>query len=252
MRKTLILICFLFFGLAYTQSSNDNYFNDAVDLYNQGDYQKAIERFLKILENGQHSESLYFNLGNSYYKLNDIANSIYYYEKALIINPNNENVLNNLSFSQNMLIDKIEELPVNQVTQFFNFISNLFSINGWLFTGILFLYFFLIVFIIYYKSSNSNTKKNYFILASIVIFLSFFSLLVGINKYEKNKNTIEAIIFADKIDFRSEPNYRSEVLFNLHAGTKVVVVEQLNDWVQVEIKDGNKGWIELQSIKKIK
>ena len=251
MRKTLILICFLFFGLAYTQSSNDSNFNDGVDLYNEGDYQKAIESFLKILENGQHSESLYFNLGNSYYKLNDIANSIYYYEKALNINPNNENVLNNLSFSQNMLIDKIEELPVNQVTQFFNFISNLFSINGWLFIGILFLYFFLIVFIIYYKSSNSNTKKNYFVLASVVIFLSVFSLLVGINKYEKNKNTIEAIIFADKIDFRSEPNYRSEVLFNLHAGTKVFVVEQLNDWVQVEIKDGNKGWIELQSIKKI-
>ena len=62
---------------------------------------------------------------------------------------------------------------------------------------------------------------------------------------------VSAIIFEKKIDFRTEHNYRSEVLFNLHEGTKVIIKEELNEWGLVEISDGNKGWIELKSIKKI-
>ena len=87
---------------------------------------KLIDEFKLIIENGEHSAALYFNLGNSYYKINDLANSIYYYEKALKLMPNDSDVLNNLSYSQNMLIDKVEKLPINQVSEFFNLISNIF------------------------------------------------------------------------------------------------------------------------------
>ena len=73
----------------------------------------------KIINNGEHSDELYFNLGNSYYKINDIPNSIYYFEKALQLNPNDKDILNNLTYSQNMLIDKIDQLPSNQVIRFF-------------------------------------------------------------------------------------------------------------------------------------
>ena len=103
----------------------------------------------------------------------------------------------------------------------------------------------------YFFSTKSALKKNYFIVFSILFFLFFSSIFVGLNKFEKQKSDIEAIIFENKIDFRTEPNYRSEILFNLHEGTKVVIKEELNDWALVEIADGNKGWIELQSIKKI-
>ena len=77
------------------------------------------------------------------------------------------------------------------------------------------------------------------------------SIFVGFNKFEKQKFYFEAIIFVNKIAIRTDPNYRSEILFNLHEGTKVVIKDELNDWALVEIADGNKGWIELQSIKKI-
>jgi len=104
---------------------------------------------------------------------------------------------------------------------------------------------------LYFFSSKSVLKKNYFTVFSILFLLSLISIFVGLNKFEKQKSYFEAIIFENKIDFRTEPNYRSEILFNLHEGTKVVIIEELNDWALVEIVDGNKGWIELQSIKKI-
>ena len=111
--------------------------------------------------------------------------------------------------------------------------------------------FFLLTFILYFFSSKSILKRNYFTAFTILLFLSIISFFVGLNKFEKQKSKLEAIIFENKIDFRTEPNYRSEILFNLHEGTKVIIKEELNDWALIEISDGNKGWIELQSIIKI-
>ena len=100
--KKLILIIYLLSSLfGISQTNNLTYFNSGLDLYNQGKYSEAISQFKLIIENGEHSDALYFNLGNSYYKINDLANSIYYFEKALKLNPNDKDVLNNLSFSQN-------------------------------------------------------------------------------------------------------------------------------------------------------
>ena len=87
---------------------------------------KPFQVFHLFLKQGQHSKSLYFNLGNSYFKINDIANSIFYYEKALLLSPNDKDVLNNLDFTKKALIDKIEILPTNQVSQFWIYILNFF------------------------------------------------------------------------------------------------------------------------------
>jgi len=251
MKKIVLLIYLISSGLLLSQYENEENFNKGVNLYNKGNYNEAIIKFKEIIENGDHSENLYFNLGNAYYKVNDIANSILYYEKALKLNPRNKDVLNNLAFSQNMLIDKIEKVPTNQVSVFLNYISQTLNVNQWLALGIILLYLFLITFILYFFSSKSVLKRNYFSAFSILFLLSVIFIMVGINKFEKQKSYLEAIIFENKIDFRTEPNYRSEILFNLHEGTKVVIIEELNDWALVEIDDGNKGWIELQSIKKI-
>ena len=160
MKKIIILCSFFFCGIIFSQTENEVSFKSGVELYNKGDYNEAINLFVKIINNGEHSDELYFNLGNSYYKLNDIPNSIYYFEKALKLNPNDKDILNNLTYSQNMLIDKIDLLPSNQLSDFFNYTSDFFSIKQWLIIGTIFLYFFLILFVIYFFKRDSNTKKN--------------------------------------------------------------------------------------------
>ena len=213
--KNIIILSFLWFsGFIFSQTENEFNFKSGIEFYNSGDYNEAINLFVKIINNGEHSDELYFNLGNSYYKINDIPNSIYYFEKALQLNPNDKDILNNLTYSQNMLIDKIDILPSNQLSDFFEYIYNFFSIKKWLFIGIIFLF-------------------------------------TGISKHENKASVQEAIIFDKKIDFRTEPNYRSEIQFNLHEGTKVTIKEELNDWVSVELINGASGWMESKSIKKI-
>ncbi|MBT8264093.1 MAG: tetratricopeptide repeat protein, partial [Muriicola sp.] len=94
-----------------TSAQNNALFENATTAYNKGNYEAAIQNYLEILENGEHSAILYYNLGNAYYKLNKIGPSIYYYEKALLLDPNDTEIKQNLAFAQNMTIDAIEPLP---------------------------------------------------------------------------------------------------------------------------------------------
>lgn len=251
MKKIIVIVYSLFSMLVFSQTNSTEYFNNGVELYNNGKYEEAIVQFKSIIENGEHSEALYFNLGNSFYKINDIANSIYFYEKALILKPKDRDILNNLAYSQNMLIDKIDKLPTNQVSDFLNYISKILNMQQWLITGLVLWYIFLGTFLLYFFNTKTISKKNYFTFSAIFFSLSIFFIFNGINRFENKKNTISAIIFENKIDFRAEPNFRSEILFELHEGTKVIIKEELNEWGLVEINDGNSGWIELKSIKKI-
>lgn len=251
MKNAIITFYLFIISWNYSQFPSEEIFSEGIKHYNEGEYGKAISSFMTILENGQHSSSLYFNLGNSFYKINDVANSIFYYEKALLLSPNDKDIVDNLSFSKNMLIDKIEILPTNQLKQFSNYVLGLLNVNKWLYLGLIILYISALFFLLYFFNSKSSLKKNYFIASIVSLFFAVFFFSTGIIKNLNQKSNLFAIIFDEKIDFRSEPNYRSEVLFNLHEGTKVLIKEELNDWVFVEIQDGNKGWIETQSIKKI-
>ena len=109
------------------QSQVEVVFDEGNALYNQGNYYEAIEKYTSIINNGSESAELYYNLGNAYYKINDIANSIFYFEKSLLLDPNNNETINNLSFSQNMTIDRIEIVPINQVSKFISNFTNLFK-----------------------------------------------------------------------------------------------------------------------------
>ena len=243
-----IFILFAFFNY----SQNSELFDQGNDFYNQGKYFEAIEKYNLILKNGSHSDELYYNLGNSYYKLNDIANSIFYYEKALILSPGNEKVLNNLLFANNMLIDKIESLPTNQVSLFFNSILNLFNYSTWQYVYLFFEYIAIIFMILYFISKNPKKKKRYFITAlsfSLFFLITLFAANMSKGNYQ---NDNPAIIFDKEVDLRAEPNLRSEEIIILHEGTKLNIIESVNDWSLVELKNGNKGWLVTSSFRLIK
>ena len=100
MKKIVYILSFLFsFGLF---AQNQALFEKANTLYNEGKYAEAIDNYITILETEKHSADIYYNLANAHYKLNNIAPSIYYYEKALLLDPNDSEINNNIAFAKNM------------------------------------------------------------------------------------------------------------------------------------------------------
>ena len=244
-----LLFFILLINLSFSQNSD---FDKANLLYNEGEYMDAIEVYSGIIDDGLHSADLYFNIGNSYYKINDTPNSIFYYEKALLLDPDNKSVKNNLAYAQNMLIDKIETLPKNQITVLFDSIISVFSYEYWQFFTIFFQWLFTIFFILFIFSKTSVFKRKYFTYSSTSLIIFIVTLIISINSKNNYLKTDPAILFDKEVSFRSEPNLRSEEIFKLHEGLKINIIETINDWTLIELSNGSEGWIPTVSFRKIK
>ncbi len=136
-------------------AQNEALFNNATTAYNEGRYEKAVENYLEILENDQHSAELYFNLGNCYYKLNQIAPSVYYYEKALLLKPNDPEINNNLSYAQNMTLDAIDEVPETGLAKIKKSLTGFLSFDQWAKTAVAFMILFVLLYIAFYPPGGA-------------------------------------------------------------------------------------------------
>ena len=250
MKTFLILIITAVSFLGHAQ--NNTLFEEANNLYNEGKYQEAITNYLKILENNEHSAALYYNLGNAHYKLNQIAPSIYYYEKALQLAPGDADVKNNLLFAQNMTIDAIEVMPKTGVSRIIQNGIDTFPHNTWAILSIAFMMLFVTGFLIYYMSRYQNRKRLFFALSSVAFIFAVLSFVFASYQYNTSKNERPAIVFEQEISVRAEPNERSEEVFVLHEGTKVEVQDALGEWKKIRLDDGKIGWLLSESIKEIK
>jgi len=249
--KNSIIIYLFFLGLIGT-AQNTTFFEQATTAYNDGAYETSIDLYKTILESGEHSASLYYNLGNSYYKLNDIPNSIYFYEKALLLAPNDPEILNNLGYAQQMTLDAIETLPETGLARFYKKVTNALHFDQWAYLGVAFMFLFVLLYVLFYYFRYSTRKRWAFIGSITSLFLSLVTIGFAYIAQSDFNAKRPAIIFADEIGIQAEPNTTSNEVFVLHAGTKVNVLEELNDWKKIILTDGKTGWIPSEYLKLLK
>ena len=225
------------------QESSDEIFAQANAAYNGANYGKAVELYKQILDKGQHSAGLYYNLGNAYYRLNQVAESIYFFEKAKQLAPENQDIKINSTFAQNMTIDAIEPLPQSQLAQLQSKIFSLFTTDNWSKLTLGFLWLFALLFLGYLFTQSTDVKRNFFFLsiASLILFIGTFG--ITFSKDSKSKQTQYAILFSKQIDTWSEPNQQGDLLFILHEGTKVQLLDSLAEWQKIRIANGSEGWL---------
>lgn len=241
----LLLSCFSILGF----SQNDALFKAANTLYNEGKYAEAIDKYEAVLKSKQHSAELYYNLGNANYKLNNIAPSIYYFEKALQLNPNDKDIKNNLAFAQKMTIDAIEDTPKVGFSKIINDVVNSFNTDTWAKMTIVGVIAFVLLFLMYHFSYTTSRKRLAFVLSIVSLLIACFSVAMAFQKNYLDKSDNPAIVFAQESRVKSEANKTSEEVFRLHEGTKVQVIETYKDWVKIQLSDNSTGWIPISDIK---
>lgn len=250
MKKILIILLVVFSTFSYAQTA-ESLFADANELYKNGSYIKAIELYKQIENLGVHSEELYLNLGNSYYKLNKVAPSILNYERALKLNPSNTDVKTNLTFAKRMKIDAIEVMPKTIFQKFSeNFIYKL-AYNSWAWLSVLLSFLAAILFLLYHFSYSSGKKLLYFNTTIISALLLIFTVVFAYKSYNHEVNTKAAIIFKQTTEIKNAPTLNSDTVFELHEGTKVVVLDAIDDWNKIKLADGKIGWIIADDLKEI-
>ncbi len=250
MTKKIIWLITLLLTLNFTFAQNsETDFKQANALYKNGSYQEASELYEKIIASNEISSELFFNLGNCYYKLNKVGPAIYNYEQALVLNPSNEDASNNLIFAKRLALDRIEEVPKSVLEKFNkNYISKI-SFNGWAVVSIFLSFLAAILFILYYFSLHSTKKRLFFTTSLLSFLLLIIALSITYHQYNKNTNTIEAIVFTDEVSVQNEPTKNGEEAFIIHEGTKVVVLDEVDDWKKIRLADGKIGWLKSKNIR---
>ncbi|MDN3641617.1 tetratricopeptide repeat protein [Lutimonas halocynthiae] len=248
---TVFISLLVFAGTSVQAQVPDSLFASANKLYQQEKYIEALEQYQNIEKLDLESASLYFNMANIYYRTNQVAPAIYYYEKALKLNPNDKDVRFNLGFANNMILDNIEPIPKSLWQKFMDGIILRFTYETWSKIAVALAFLFAFLFLMYHFSYSTGKKRFYFITSILsVIFVTTSLFFAYRNKHHMDTN-VEAIIFYPAAEVKNAPTKSSDVYFELHEGTKVLILETLDNWKKIKIADGKMGWIDTAAIKEI-
>ncbi len=250
MNKIVFILIFSISQFAHAQSA-DSLFVKANKLYQLEKYDEALKLYQEIENREFESDALYYNMANIYFKTDEVAPSIYYYEKALKIDPTNRDTFFNLEFAKQMILDNIEPLPKSLGQKFRDEIILKFTYNTWAIIAVSLAFLFAVLFLLYHFSYSTSKKRIYFVTSILTVAFVTLSVFFAYKNYLYISNTVTAIIFAPQTQVKSAPTKTSEVNFELHEGTKVEVLEDIDNWRKIKIADGKTGWMEAADLKEL-
>ena len=249
MKYLITLICLAIATIGWGQDQDN--FDKATTLYQKGDYTQAAAVYSSILKSGKESSALYYNLGNTYYKLNNVPESIYYYEKALQLDPENADAKNNLIFANQMKVDAITPLPKTWVRQLSDGIVGLFSAHTWAVLSIIGVFAFMLSFLLYYFVERTALKRTFFSLMLVFLFFAVGSYTLAHFCHKQVSQTQYAILCDKTVRVFSDANAYSSEVMQLHEGTKVEIIEDAKDWVKIRLVNGKTGWTKVSCLRKL-
>ena len=212
-------------------------------LYMEGEFEKAINAYETVVQNGYSSAELYYNLGNAYYRTKNYKAAILNYERALRLSPDDENIKINLEFARNHIKDRIDEIPKLFILQWIDNFYNLMSAKIWSVISISFFILFLLFVILFLFSRTIALRKTAFIFALFLIFLSALSFYGAY--YQNSKFTVhrEAIVYSPTVTVKSAPKTNGTDLFIIHEGLKVEIIGKTTGWKEIRLSNGKIGWL---------
>ncbi len=219
--------------------------------YQEQNYEEALLNYNKILHTGLESSELYYNLGNTYYRIGKLGYAILNYEKALKFSPGDEDIKYNLRIANAHSVDKIEELPQVFFIEWWNSFVMLFSVGGWSLLTILVYISFISIIGVYYYFRNSSYQKAVFLAGSINLSILVLVTILFINRITKETGNEYGILLENTANVKVSPDDKSNDAFIIHEGIKFVIEDKVNDWSKIKLNDGKIGWLNNNYFKSI-
>ena len=220
----------------------------AADAYSKGEFATAAEIYESTLKTDGESVNVYYNLGNCYYKMDKIAPAILSYERALLLNPGDKDTRFNLEIAKLQTVDKIEPIEQFFLTEWIQSLQSIFGTNTWSKIGIGSFILLISSLVLFFFSRKIMLKKLGFYTGIIWLIFTIISNCFAYNQKQKLLERNTAIVFAPTVTIKSSPDNSGNDLFILHEGTKVSIKSKLGDWCEIQIADGNVGWIKNSNI----
>lgn len=228
---------------------NQDTFQEANDLYTSESYDSALVLYQEILDEGEYSFEVFYNMGNSYFRTNQLGNAILYWEKARKVRPSDGQTIENLNFAYRLAKDKFD-VDVKSIGFIKAFIYEK-SPNFWSILSLVVVIILSITLYLFFVSKHDTTHQISFYL-SIVGFICLVTVIVFASMHKSYMETSnEAIVTAPRVQVLTAPTDGSEESFPLHEGTKVEIIKEENDWAEIQVNQDSRGWVRLESLGKI-
>jgi len=227
------------------------YIQQANEAYQANQFENAIALYAKVIDFQYESAVLYYNLGNAYFKSGDNARALLWLERAHRLDPNNEDIIHNISFVQQKLIDKIEHLPELFIVKLWNNTSSFLTGNQWAILSIVACSLFALCLLIILLIRISWIRSISIFIAVFALFFTVLSVIFAKKESTRYIQNPQGIIMGYVVNVKSTPNEKGSDLFVIHSGLKVGITDQLNEWVEIRLPNGEKGWIQAIQIEQI-
>ena len=247
--KTLLLGLLL--GWFLPLCAQESTLKEAEEAYAKEDYTQAIELYESVLKSYGESAMVYYNLGNAYYKAGKVAPAILNYERALLLNPGDSDTRFNLQVARQKTVDKIEPIGEFFLTRWIGTVEDVYSADGWAKWGVASFLLFIGCLVLFFFSKWIRLKKIGFFAGICFLLISLVANLFADGQQDKLLHRADAIVFASTVTVKSSPDASGTDLFILHEGTKVTIKSTLGEWSEIQLEDGNVGWMPSKEIQQI-
>lgn len=211
--------------------------------YMRHDYASAIQIYENLLKNGEAAD-VYYNLGNSYYKAEDIARAILNYERALLLQPGNADIRANLEIARSKTIDKVVPVPEIFFVSWVKSLINCMSIDAWAKLGVVFFILLLVSLYLFFFFKQIIWKKTGFIASLVLLVFVILSNVFASQQKSELADRNDAIVLSPSVTVRSTPSDSGTSLFILHEGHKVEIKDNsMREWKEIRLEDGKVGWV---------
>lgn len=235
----------------WAQLSNDELWDMANTYYVNGEYQSAEQTYKAILDRGVHSAKLYYNLANSYFKMDEIGSAILYYHRALRLDPGSDDIRYNLEVAQEHTKDRIEQVPEFFLATWFRAVRNVLSNTVWGVLALVCLAFMALFVLLYLLGTRLSLRKAGFYGALVMLLLVCCTSYFAAQGRHEIIERREAVVMSKAVSVKSSPDRASTDLFVIHEGTLVEITDKMEYWREIVIADGKKGWVRSSQIEVI-
>jgi len=219
--------------------------------YNKGNYTKAIAFYKDFLGGDIESAQVYYNIGNCYYRTNEMGRAILYYEKAERLTPGDPDIQFNLQLANQKIVDKAPSEGTIFIYSDWKKFENKFTEKQWGLICIALLCLSLLLFALYMSASLVLIKQLCFWSGFATIFFCLFTFYIAHEQYELLNSHDTAIVTSSTVTVQGAPEEKATQLFVIHEGTKVWIVKTEGTWTEIKLANGNEGWLNSSEISEI-
>ena len=224
---------------------------EADSAYVQERYQQAAKDYEALLKQGV-SADLYYNLGNCYYRMDQMTQAVLNYERALLLSPGDKDIRFNLQMARSKTIDKITPESEMFFVTWYRSLVNVMSVDGWARTALVALIVAIVLALFYLFSDRIWLRKIGFFGGIIALLLFLIGNLFAWQQKSNLTQRTGAIIIKSAVNVKSTPSKNGTDLYILHEGTKVTVTDSsMREWRKIRVADGKEGWLEVSEIEVI-